>query len=156
MSEFEFLNELSKTNFRWFAIFIFIAENKTKPTATYVPTYHKSCHQKSGILWCNDKKNIPRNPRGSQNIKFQFKPPAASHFGGVWKREICSIKSVLNPFVPNLSMKRLLQCCRKESILNSNPLDYLSTDCKYWPCNITHTVAWLISPANGLSWGGDA
>ncbi|XP_077374847.1 uncharacterized protein LOC144017311 [Festucalex cinctus] len=67
----------------------------------------------------------------SQKIKFNFNPPAAPHFGGVWEREICSVKTALytcvgaQPVHEDVLLTVLLEV---ESILNSKPLGYVSAD----------------------------
>ena len=53
--------------------------------------------------------------------------PKASHFGGVWERQIRTVRSVLNPLMRNNSTRlddesfRTLMC-EVESIVNSRPL----------------------------------
>lgn len=66
-----------------------------------------------------------------QKIKFQFNPPAAPHFGGVWEREVRSVKSALytcvgaQPVHEDVLLTVLLEV---EAILNSKPLGYVSAD----------------------------
>lgn len=64
-------------------------------------------------------------------IKFKFNPPSAPHFGGVWEREIRSIKSALNATVKAQTVtEEVLNTVliEVEGILNSKPLGYVSTD----------------------------
>ncbi|XP_057688209.1 uncharacterized protein LOC130913548 [Corythoichthys intestinalis] len=67
----------------------------------------------------------------SQGIGFCFGPPAAPHFGGVWEREIRSVKAALHtgvgaqPVHEDVLLTVLLEV---ESILNSKPLGYVSSD----------------------------
>lgn len=67
----------------------------------------------------------------SQKIKFQYNPPAAPHFGGVWEREIRSVKTALytcigaQPVYEEILITALLEV---ESMLNSKPLGYTSAD----------------------------
>ena len=66
-----------------------------------------------------------------QRISFCFNPPAAPHFGGVWEREIRSVKSALytcvgaQPVHEEVLLTVLLEV---EAILNSKPLGYVSAD----------------------------
>ncbi|KAI4901167.1 hypothetical protein NFI96_006003 [Prochilodus magdalenae] len=66
-----------------------------------------------------------------QQIAFSFNPPAAPHFGGVWEREVRSIKEALyrtvgaQPVQEEILQTVLLEV---ESILNSRPLGYVSSD----------------------------
>lgn len=66
-----------------------------------------------------------------QKIKFCFNPPAAPHFGGVWEREVRSVKSALytcvgsQPIPEDVLLTVLLEV---EAILNSKPLGYVSAD----------------------------
>ena len=66
-----------------------------------------------------------------QKIKFRFNPPAAPHFGGVWEREIRSVKSALYTCIGAQSVHEdVLQTVllEVEAILNSKPLGYVSAD----------------------------
>lgn len=65
------------------------------------------------------------------NVKWIFNPPGASHMGGVWERQIRTVRSVLNGV---LQLQRLddeglatLFCC-VESIVNGRPITKLSND----------------------------
>ncbi|XP_073722599.1 uncharacterized protein [Misgurnus anguillicaudatus] len=66
-----------------------------------------------------------------QKIHFRFNPPSAPHFGGVWEREVRSVKSALytvvgsQPVPEEVLMTVLLEV---EAILNSKPLGYVSSD----------------------------
>ncbi len=65
-----------------------------------------------------------------QKISFHFNPPAAPHFGGVWEREIRSIKTALHTTVggqpiPEEVLRTVL--LEVEGILNSKPLGYVSS-----------------------------
>lgn len=64
-------------------------------------------------------------------IRFQFNPPSAPHFGGVWEREVRSVKAALyatiqSQTVPEEVLRTVL--IEVEGILNSKPLGYVSTD----------------------------
>ncbi len=66
-----------------------------------------------------------------QRIRFQFNPPAAPHFGGVWEREVRSVKSALYTTVGTQSVPEavlLTVLLEVEAILNSKPLGYVSSD----------------------------
>ena len=71
----------------------------------------------------------------SNYIDWIFNPPLAPHFGGVWEREIRSIKTVLVSLTLEFSNKiiftdevLLTLICEIENILNSRPLTSVSTD----------------------------
>ncbi|KAL6480219.1 hypothetical protein MHYP_G00112520 [Metynnis hypsauchen] len=66
-----------------------------------------------------------------QQIAFNFSPPAAPHFGGVWEREVRSIKEALYKTVgAQLVQEEILQTVllEVENILNSRSLGYVSSD----------------------------
>ncbi|XP_016519033.1 uncharacterized protein LOC107833689 [Poecilia formosa] len=65
-----------------------------------------------------------------QRIVFKFNPPGAPHFGGVWEREIRSVKTALYATVgaqplPEEVLRTVL--VEVEGILNSKPLGYVSS-----------------------------
>ena len=66
-------------------------------------------------------------------IDWEFNPPSASHFGGVWERMIRSVRKVLHGLpkeqVHKLDDESLLALlCKVEAILNSRPLTRMSDD----------------------------
>ncbi|XP_073724410.1 uncharacterized protein [Misgurnus anguillicaudatus] len=64
-------------------------------------------------------------------ILFKFNPPNAPHFGGVWEREIRSIKAALQVAVGSQSVSEDVLSTvlvEVEGILNSKPLGYVSAD----------------------------
>ncbi|XP_039539859.1 uncharacterized protein LOC120487658 [Pimephales promelas] len=66
-----------------------------------------------------------------QQIRFQFNPPNAPHFGGAWEREVRSIKAALYVTLGAQTVtEEVLQTVliEVEGILNSKPLGYVSTD----------------------------
>lgn len=66
-----------------------------------------------------------------QKIAFRFNPPAAPHFGGLWEREIRSVKSALRTTLGGQSVQEevlLTVLLEVELILNSKPLGYISAD----------------------------
>ena len=70
-----------------------------------------------------------------RNIKWLFNPPSASHFGGVYEREIRTTRKVLNSLLLEFDNKITLSdemlytlMCEVENILNSRPLTSLPTD----------------------------
>ncbi|XP_073771200.1 uncharacterized protein [Danio rerio] len=67
----------------------------------------------------------------SYQIEFKFNPPNAPHFGGVWEREIRSIKNALQVAVgtqplPEDVLHTIL--VEVEGIIDSKPLGYVSAD----------------------------
>ncbi|CAI5657811.1 unnamed protein product [Oreochromis niloticus] len=66
-----------------------------------------------------------------QKIVFHFNPPAAPHFGGVWEREIRSVKTALYTTVGSQPLQEevlRMVLVEVEGILNSKPLGYVSSD----------------------------
>ncbi len=65
------------------------------------------------------------------NVKWIFNPPAASHMGGVWERQIRTVRSILNTVLlqqaPDDESLTTLFCC-VESIVNGRPITKLSDD----------------------------
>ena len=58
-------------------------------------------------------------------------PPGASHFGGVWEKEVCSIKNALQVAVRSQVVSEdvlYTVLVEVEGILNSKPLGYASAD----------------------------
>ncbi|XP_068246537.1 uncharacterized protein [Palaemon carinicauda] len=65
------------------------------------------------------------------HIEWKFNPPAASHMGGCWDRQIRTVRKVLSALVKEFgerlndeSLQTLL--CKVESIINSRPLTTVS------------------------------
>ena len=68
-----------------------------------------------------------------QGVNWIFQPPSASHFGGIWEREIRTVRKVLNALlneqIVKLTDERLSTLmCEIEAILNSRPLTERSDD----------------------------
>lgn len=64
-------------------------------------------------------------------IVFHFNPPAAPHFGGVWEREIRSVKTALYTTVGSQPLQEEVLrtvLVEVEGILNSKPLGYVLSD----------------------------
>lgn len=66
-----------------------------------------------------------------QKIQFHYNPPNAPHFGGMWEREIRSVKTALHTIIGSQTLteevlKTLL--IEVEAILNAKPLGYVSSD----------------------------
>ena len=66
-----------------------------------------------------------------KNIKWTFNPPAASHHGGVWERQIRTVRKLLCSLVKQQtlnddSLHTLF--CEIESIMNSRPITEVSSD----------------------------
>ena len=68
-----------------------------------------------------------------KEIKWEFNPPAASHMGGIWERQIRTVRKVLNVILKEQTLddERLSTLfCEVESIVNGRPLTVLSDDAK--------------------------
>ncbi|KAG1930487.1 guanine nucleotide-binding protein G(I)/G(S)/G(O) subunit gamma-2 [Pimephales promelas] len=66
-----------------------------------------------------------------QKISFHFNPPGAPHFGGVWEREMRSVKTALRITVSSqVVTEEVLQTVliEVEGMLNSKPLGYTSSN----------------------------
>jgi hypothetical protein len=68
-----------------------------------------------------------------KGIQWTFHPPAASHFGGVWEREIRTIRNVLDALLNEQNLKLTDErlntlLCEVENILNNRPITELSDD----------------------------
>ena len=68
-----------------------------------------------------------------QQIDWRFNPPGASHMGGVWERQIRTIRRILSTLLrehgnrlDDESLHTLL--CEVESIVNSRPITAISSD----------------------------
>ena len=65
------------------------------------------------------------------SIQWKFNPPSASHMGGVWERQIRSVRRILNVLmkeqvVDDESLSTLF--CTVKSIINNRPLTTVSDD----------------------------
>ena len=66
-----------------------------------------------------------------QSISFRFNPPLAPHFGGVWEREIKSVKASLQVVLKDQVLPEevlMTVLIEVEGILNSKPLGYATSD----------------------------
>nr|XP_055025291.1 uncharacterized protein LOC129415362 [Misgurnus anguillicaudatus] len=66
-----------------------------------------------------------------EQIRFRFNPPSAPHFGGSWEREVRSVKTSLRTTLgAQVVTEEVLRTIllEVESILNSRPLGYVSSD----------------------------
>ena len=66
-------------------------------------------------------------------IEWQFNPPHASHFGGIYEREIRSVRKVFNALLNSQNIKLNddqlnTLMCEVECILNNRPLTEISSD----------------------------
>ena len=66
-----------------------------------------------------------------KDVEWLFNPPAASHMGGVWERQIRTIRDVLRGIVKQQTLDDEALCtlmCTVEGIVNSRPITKLSDD----------------------------
>ena len=70
-----------------------------------------------------------------QQIDWKFNPPAASHMGGVWERQIRTARRILDTLLhehgsrlDDDSLQTLM--CEVEAMINSRPLTAISSDAK--------------------------
>ena len=69
-----------------------------------------------------------------QNCDWKFNPPHASHFGGVWERQIGTIRRVLDAMLLNIGSSQLddellsTLMAEASSIVNSRPITTISSD----------------------------
>eukprot|EP00111_Clytia_hemisphaerica_P003456 TCONS_00009890-protein len=75
----------------------------------------------------DDKINRFLNLQGGDWIRWKRNPPLASHFGGVWERQIRSVRSILNSLLSthghsldDESFRTFM--CEAEAVINSRPL----------------------------------
>ena len=64
-------------------------------------------------------------------IEWQFNPPAASHMGGVWERQIRSVRRVFNSVIRNRVLDDFelhTVFCEIEAVINNRPLTKVSDD----------------------------
>ncbi|KAJ8041002.1 hypothetical protein HOLleu_15480 [Holothuria leucospilota] len=70
----------------------------------------------------------------SQDCEWIFNPPHASHFGGVWERQIRTMRQVLSSMFLQLGKHHLTHevlvtfMAEASAIVNSRPITYISTD----------------------------
>ncbi|XP_026034867.1 uncharacterized protein LOC113028619 [Astatotilapia calliptera] len=72
-----------------------------------------------------------RQQLAAEQIRFCFNPPSAPHFGGSWEREVRSVKTALRTTLgAQIVSEEVLRTVllEVESILNSRPLGYVSSD----------------------------
>ena len=79
------------------------------------------------------------------NIDWKRNPPAASHFGGVWERQIRSVRNILAALMKEQgrrlndeTFRTLL--CKAEAIINSRPLTVESLSDPFPPIPLTPMV----------------
>lgn len=66
-----------------------------------------------------------------RGIQWIFNPPAGSHFGGIWERQIRSVRKVLRSVLKEQSINDkclLTLMCEVESVLNNRPLTTVTDD----------------------------
>ena len=95
-----------------------------------------------------DKKVIKEKLR-QQNINWKFSPPAASHMGKVWERQIRTTSRILDTLIREHRSHlddELLQTlmCEVESIINSRPVTVISSDADDNEDKHCSTTAWQV------------
>ena len=89
-----------------------------------------------------------------REIKWSFNPPAASHMGGIWERQIRSIRRILATLLKQQHLDD--EClstlmCTVESIINSRPLTTVSDDHRdLEPITPNHLLLLRAGPATPL------
>ncbi|XP_033097261.1 uncharacterized protein LOC117101394 [Anneissia japonica] len=66
-----------------------------------------------------------------QQVEFKFNPPNAPHFGGIWEREIKSIKNAIKCCLKDRVVTEVVLqtvIVEVESLMNSKPLGYASSN----------------------------
>ncbi|KAL2099386.1 hypothetical protein ACEWY4_005866 [Coilia grayii] len=66
-----------------------------------------------------------------RGIQWVFNPPSGSHFGGIWERQIRSVRKVLRSVLKEQSVSDeclLTLMCEVESVLNNRPLTTTTDD----------------------------
>ncbi|KAK4329183.1 hypothetical protein Pmani_000412 [Petrolisthes manimaculis] len=87
-----------------------------------------------------------------QRIVWEFNPPTASHMGGVWERQIRSVRKILKCVLHQqlLDDERLdTVLCEAEAIVNGRPLTLVSGDPQDWNA-ITPNSLLLLRPTENL------
>ncbi len=94
-----------------------------------------------------------------RHIEWVFNPPAASHFGGIWERQIRTVRKVLSRLsrefggmMDDESFCTLM--CEIEAIVNSRPITTPSADSKdsscLTPAHILHMKCGITLPPPGI------
>ena len=79
----------------------------------------------------NNMSSTLKSVLATRQINFRFNPSHAPHFGGVWGREIRSVKNALKTTIgAQMVTEEVLRTVliEIEGILNSKPLGYVSSD----------------------------
>ena len=77
------------------------------------------------------KQTEVQNAMSAAGVKWVFNPPYASHFGGVWERQIRSVRRILASVMKQQELTDeglATMFCEVEAIINSRPLTKLSDD----------------------------
>ena len=88
-------------------------------------------------------------------IEWRFNPPHASHFGGVWERQIRTIRKILNSLLTQQTFSdETLQTllCEVEAIMNNRPLTPVAGDApdelRITPNDLLHLRCVLFPPSD--------
>lgn len=93
-------------------------------------TNFKGGHNELNDAFCQIHPTL-REQLAKEQIRFRFNPPSAPHFGGSWEREVRSVKTSLRTTLgAQIVTEEVLRTIliEVESILNSRPLGYVSSD----------------------------
>ncbi|XP_077862497.1 uncharacterized protein LOC144344447 [Saccoglossus kowalevskii] len=69
---------------------------------------------------------MPKSVLSQKNITLHFNPPSGSHFGGIWERQIRTIRKILYSLLREQMIHLQTLFCEVESIVNCRPISKVS------------------------------